>query len=230
MQNPSSPQAVILADGLFPTRPALLDALAAAPRVVCCDRAYLRWARFARSRATQAQEVYAVGDFDALGIPAPDGRAQFFHYAGQEDNDLTKAVHFCFSRGWDHLHVLGATGLREDHTLGNISLLGEYLRQRPGSRIAMLSDHGALRALGPGLHSLPSFPGQQVSLFSLTPSKPVTAHGLQYPIQGLRLDNWWKGTLNNALAHTFTVEVDDGALLILFQTHDTKDQELQGKA
>ncbi len=45
----------------------------------------------------------------------------------QEINDLTKAVYFAQNVGQEEIVILGATGLREDHTLGNISLLADYM-------------------------------------------------------------------------------------------------------
>ena len=47
----------------------------------------------------------------------------------QETNDLSKAFRYCLKRGWKKLFILGATGKREDHTMGNISLLSDYQAQ-----------------------------------------------------------------------------------------------------
>ena len=46
----------------------------------------------------------------------------------QETNDLTKAVKWCNERGYNDIVIIGATGKREDHTIGNISLLAEYAK------------------------------------------------------------------------------------------------------
>ncbi|MDY5968667.1 MAG: thiamine diphosphokinase [Bacteroidales bacterium] len=219
---------VILADGEFPLRPSLLAILGETERVVCCDHGYKKWLRFAKAHPIKAKEVYAVGDFDTLEPRSPKGDVKFYHYAGQDDNDLTKSVHFCFEHGWMELVILAATGLREDHTLGNISLLAEYLREQPLSKIEMLTDFGHMRALS-GKHSIDSFPSQQVSLFSMVPGKRLSVRGLQYPIENRTLDNWWQGTLNSALANSFMVEVEEGGIVIVFQTHDTKEEEIKAK-
>ena len=78
----------------------------------------------------------------------------------------------------------------------------------------MVSDYGIFRPVL-GRVTLDTFPGQQVSLFSLTPDTPVSVEGLRYPISGRPLRQWWEGTLNEALGDRFTV---DGGLLIVYQT------------
>ena len=45
------------------------------------------------------------------------------HVTEQETNDLNKAFRYCLANGWTDIVILGATGKREDHTLGNIGLL-----------------------------------------------------------------------------------------------------------
>ena len=57
---------------------------------------------------------------------------RIFRNSDQETNDLTKAVTWCSERGYRDLVILGATGKREDHTMGNISLLAEYIREMKG--------------------------------------------------------------------------------------------------
>lgn len=101
--------------------------------------------------------------------------------------------------------ILGATGLREDHTLGNISLLAHYMACYPDVEFVMRSDFNIFYPMQ-GERTFASQRGQQVSLFSLTPEVPVSVSGLRYPIHNRPLRSWWEGTLNEALADTFTVQ------------------------
>lgn len=229
---------VILADGEFPHHEMPRKLLQEARVVVCCDRAYLRWDTFAKSHMTAAEEVFAIGDGDSMPEEVRKHLGDnFVVIQEQNDNDLTKAVHFCFARGWRRLTILGATGLREDHTLGNISLLVEYERANMVAAaecrclpepMRMVTDFGVFTvALGKS-HFI-SFPGQQVSLFSIVPDKHVSVSGLQYPIQHRPLLNWWEGTLNNAVGTDFEVEVEEGGALLVYQTHSDKEKELQYK-
>jgi thiamine pyrophosphokinase len=196
---------VILADGAFPVRREPLEALRRASRIVCCDGA----AR--KLRAFGLEPAAVVGDLDSL--PASLRRSlgpKVILDSGQDDNDLSKAFRFCLMRGWRHLVVLGATGLREDHTLGNISLLADFARD---ARVIMLTDAGEFRPL---LKSgrVACRPGQAVSIFSFDPGAAITSRGLNYPLRRLRLSRWWQATLNEAGGKSFDLRFTGGPLLV----------------
>jgi len=136
--------------------------------------------------------------------------------SNQETNDLTKAVHFCAERQWNEITILGATGKREDHSLGNISLLADYAGF---VKIQLITDYGVFFSLLKS-ERFESFAGQQVSIFSLTPETVFTFHGLKYPLAGQKLSSWWQGTLNEAIDEEFAIEMDGGKALV-FREHKT---------
>jgi thiamine pyrophosphokinase len=109
--------------------------------------------------------------------------------------------------------ILGATGIREDHTLGNISLLADYNRD---IKAIMFTDTGSFRVFDRTV-TIDSFPGQQVSLFSIDPDLAVTSDGLRYPLQDLKLASWWRGTLNEAINDCFTLVFEGGNLIVFME-------------
>ena len=62
-----------------------------------------------------------------------------FTSADQETNDLTKSVHFCAYKTDEEIAIVGGTGYREDHTLGNISLLADYME---AATVMMVTNYG----------------------------------------------------------------------------------------
>jgi hypothetical protein len=58
--------------------------------------------------------------------------------------------------------------------------------------------------------------GTKVSIFSFHPEMPVTATGLVYPLDKLRLPFWWCGTLNETAAPEFSLTFDGRAPLLLY--------------
>ena len=98
---------------------------------------------------------------------------------------------------------LGATGKREDHTLGNISLMLYYYRQLAIDPV-MITDYGYFVAAS-GTTRFESFPEQQVSIFNAT-CKELSSNGLKWDIYPF--SELWQGTLNEALSNEFTIQAD----------------------
>ena len=199
---------VILANGQYPSHAVPVSYLEEADLIVCCDGA-------AEKLVAHGMEPGIItGDLDSVS-PALKKRYEkiLIPDADQETNDLTKAVKWCVSQGIKEIAILGATGIREDHTLGNISLLADYNRDL---KATMLTDTGSFRVFD-RMVTIDSFPGQQVSLFSLDPGLAVTSHGLRYPLINLRLTSWWRGTLNEALGDSFTLTFEGGKLIVYME-------------
>ena len=196
---------VILANGAFPEHEIPLDMLRRAELIVCCDGAVENLTAFGLEPGVIA------GDLDSLSPELKEKyKEKLFHDPDQETNDLTKAVKWCINNGRTELMILGATGLREDHTLGNISLLAEYCTI---ANVKMVTDYGVIGVFTKAA-IIESFPGQQVSIISLDPLTAVTSSGLRYPLNSLVLTNWWKGTLNEASGNEFTLDFSGGPLIV----------------
>ena len=196
--------AVIVAGGEFPTAPQPLEILQSAQYVVCCDGAADRY--IATGRVPDA----IVGDGDSISA---ENREKFAHQlhiiSEQESNDQTKAVRYLLEHGMRRIAIVGATGRREDHTIGNISLLIEYARA--GCQVRSFTDHGVfVPCNGTTTHKCRK--GQQVSIFSIT-ARDLSAEGLLYPIYDF--NNWWQGTLNECTGDEFTINAKGEYLLFI---------------
>lgn len=207
---PIEPDAVVLANGDFPTAALPLALLRQAKRVVCCDGAAIKL-------LAHGLEPHAiVGDMDSLPSELRHRLGGIVHQIDeQEFNDLSKAVHWCLAQGLRRLAILGATGLRDDHSLGNIMLLPRYARM--GVDVRMLTDTGIFTPLLVPT-TLSGHPGQQVSIFSPNPTTRITTQGLEYPLHQQPLPELWMGTLNCCPGSSFSLSFDAGPLVV-FQTY-----------
>ena len=153
-----TPEAVILANGEYPTHPLPLRMLEEAKFVACCDGAANEYI----SRGYTPDVI--IGDGDSL---SPENKTRFSNIihqiADQETNDQTKAVHFLREKGYRKIAIIGATGKREDHTLGNISLLLEYMKS--GMEVRTITDYGVFIPAS-GTQTFVSHAGQQVSIIN----------------------------------------------------------------
>lgn len=202
--------AVVLASGDYPSHPLPVAALERyRTRIFCCDGA----ADTLLKAGYMPRKV--IGDGDSLSRESCIRLAgRLVVLAEQENNDLTKTVRYCASHGFRQLLLLGATGKREDHTLGNISLLTDYMDI---VGVEMWTDHGIFTPVQ-GDVTFESRRGQQVSVFCMEPL-PLTLRGLRWPVEGRILNRWWQASLNEALTDRF--EVHSAGKVIVFREYDS---------
>jgi thiamine pyrophosphokinase len=195
---------VVVADGSFPVNETALSYFRNAKRIICCDGS-------TESVVLAGKEPEAiVGDMDSISEEMAVRFAdRIYKDESQETNDLTKVVMWCHEMGYTDIIILGATGKREDHTLGNISLLADYIEYM---NVCMVTDTGIIIPFLKST-SISSFPGQQVSIFCIDPETEVTSHGLKYPLNHTKINNWWCATLNESLGEYFSLEFK-GRLLV----------------
>ena len=100
-------EAVILANGDYPTHPIPLQILHGARTVVCCDGGADRYIELGNT------PDIIIGDGDSL---SDENRTRFadilHHNPDQETNDQTKAVEFLITQGVEEIAIVGATGRR----------------------------------------------------------------------------------------------------------------------
>ena len=196
---------VILCNGAFPTEPYPLYLLDSAEGVVCCDGALVKFLEHAPERMPLA----VVGDLDSL---PEEMRSCYSHIlfpvAEQDDNDQTKALRWVLQNHPEVSEIvfLGATGLREDHTIGNLGLLMDYPRQFDlgGRRLSMVSDFGTAFPVTDSC-DLHLGEGRRLSLFSADNTLKITSEGLEWPTDQVVFDAWWKATLNRTVAPIVTL-------------------------
>ena len=192
---------VILCNGEFPRKEYPLYLLEKAEAVVCCDGAAVKYLRkFGEERMPEA----VIGDMDSLPKRWREKLGPIVvQVEEQDDNDMTKAMRYVLEHHPEvcEIHILGATGLREDHTVGNLGLLMEYTRMFDLSeiRVEMVSDYSTAFALTDSCE-LHVGKGRRVSLFSPDNTLTIKSEGLEWPTDGVVFDNWWPATLNRASA------------------------------
>lgn len=206
---------IILGNGAFPTEPYPLYLLDSAEGVVCCDGALERWL----AHNASARPLAAIGDMDSLPHDLQERFADVLvHEVGQDDNDQTKALRWVLEHHSEVTDIvfLGATGLREDHTIGNLGLLMDYPRQFDlgERRLSMVSDFGTAFPVTDSC-DLHLGEGRRISLFSADNTLRITSEGLQWPTDGVVFDAWWKATLNRTTAPIVSLHFSHPSLALV---------------
>lgn len=198
------PECVILAAGDYPHGEVARALLDRAQMVICCDGAAERYC------ATGRMPSAVVGDMDSL---PPSLREQLGDRVclrpDQNTNDLWKALTYAIECGAHRVIVLGGFGQREDHSIGNIMLLAARMHE---VQVQMVGDLGVFDFIDEPTR-FESTAGQQVSLFTLSPSTMISTSGLRYEPPHNHLAAMWQGVSNEACGEMFTIETN-GATIV----------------
>ena len=104
---------------------------------------------------------------------------------------------YCAQRGWRKPVIVGATGKREDHMIGNVFRALAY-----GCEI--VTDRGRFIPVC-GKATLTVTKGTAVSIFAPDPRTRMTSKGLEWPLDEVRFRNLYCATLNRATASRVTL-------------------------
>jgi thiamine pyrophosphokinase len=161
---------VIVANGEFPTHPFPLDKLDKAVSILACDGA---------ADTLINHDIVPdiiIGDIDSLSNENKlKYKDRIIEIADQSQNDFRKTLNYARDNNINNITIIGATGKREDHTLGNIFSLLDY----KDLKIKLLTDTGVFRCIHES-QKIESFKGQQVSIFTSDNTIKITSNNLKY--------------------------------------------------
>ena len=211
---------VIICDGNFPKTEYPRYLIRTADFIICCDGALMKFLRNSKAIFGEARLPDLVtGDMDTLSAAMQKKYADIIVKEDeQEHNDQTKAVRWALSNldGIESICILGATGGRADHTIGNISLLMEYTRMfdMGDMNLEMVTDKETIFPITDSTE-FDCGTGRQVSIFSPDNSLRIKSEGLAFPTEDVVFDNWWKATLNKATQDTVKFELNHPSIALV---------------
>jgi len=168
---------------------------------------------------------YIVGDFDSV---EPDILHSFQNLRGKkkpvilqfqpekDETDTELAIRTAVKQGSDVIHLLGATGSRMDHIMGNFHLLGAAMKQ--GVDCHMADQHNRIRMICEGMViKRENQYGKYVSLFPFTPQvKGLTLKGFKYPLHNYTLECYHSLGVSNEIVETQAeISFEEGVLLVI---------------
>lgn len=225
--------AVIVCNGEFPKKEYPRYLIQSADLVICCDSAR----NVARLEALGRTPDLLVGDMDSTPAKVRERMGgRVVSVEEQDDNDLAKAFALLRERYPEvsEIHILGAGGKNEAHTVGNLGWLMEWERRSlaetglglaaRGINVDMISDWTTAFAVSPtaandttSLEPVELFVGEgrRISFFATDPELRISSQGLQWPLDGVDLTQWWGATLNRASTPTVSLEFNKKSPLLV---------------
>jgi thiamine pyrophosphokinase len=128
-----------------------------------------------------------------------------------ETTDLEKAIAWAIKRKYDHIIVIGASGKRLDHTIGNLGVLAKFY---PDAVIRFVDDFGELTYVGREV-TFDARKGETISLIPLSRCEGIVTDGLRYVLNGETLElGVREGTSNTVISSPVAIRVKKGHLLL----------------
>ena len=213
---------VIICDGSFPRTEYPRYLIRTADFIICCDGALKKYIRNSKAIfGTERLPDRVIGDMDSLPESLRKKHADIIvKIDEQEHNDQTKAFRWAMEniKGIESITILGATGQREDHTIGNISLLMEYARmydlEGSGIQVQMITDHATIVAVTDTVE-MDCGEGRQISILTPDNTLRIKSEGLRWKTDDVVFDNWWKATLNVAVQDNIRLEFSHRSLALI---------------
>ncbi len=161
-----------------------------------------------------------IGDLDStdpdLVTKWEERGVEVIRYPAEKDQtDLELALLLAQERGAEEVLVYGAVGGRLDMTFGNLILLAHPLLTIP---ITLVCSNEEVHLLHQGDSlSVIGTPGDTLSLLPLHPDGAnVSAHGVQYPLNGEILAfGLTRGISNQLIEETAVIKLESGLLAVI---------------
>jgi len=186
---------IILANGQYPSHPTALNKLHTAGTIICTDGS----ANKILENGLAPNVI--IGDMDSSTIDQDSFKGLYVKISDQDNTDLDKALEWCKLNSLSPLTVLGASQLREDHTIGNLMLLANYSDELD---INFVTDYFTITCHH-GKRSFTSFKQQLVSILPVEDIQSITAEGLEFPLTDEPFSLSSRGISNRATGHQFII-------------------------
>ena len=198
LQNKYNDNVTLLLNGSFPIHNSPLRHLENSDFIICCDGAANELDNFGK------KPDLIIGDLDSLNNDIKSKHHdRVIQIEDQKTNDLQKALFWINDNlNIQKLFIIGSTGLREDHSIGNISF---FLYNTYRFDIQILTDYGYFHVINKS-SIFDTFKGQCISLFCIDDNQKITTTGLKYKLNNQSV-NLYSATLNVAEEKEITINL-----------------------
>ncbi|MEG0805847.1 MAG: thiamine diphosphokinase [Lachnospiraceae bacterium] len=164
---------------------------------------------------------YVVGDFDSASERAitafsqMDGVTVLSYPSEKNETDTEIGIGIAIEKKSTEVVILGATGTRMDHVLGNIHLLGRFMKEK--IKACLVDEFNRIQVVDqPVILNRSSQFGDYVSILAFSPEvKEITLTGFKYPLSKYNLSCFLPiGISNEIMEETAEIYFTEGILLV----------------
>lgn len=152
---------------------------------------------------------FICGDFDSLKNLPKD--IEVIHTPNQDFTDFDKMLQILFEKGYQNIHVFGASGKEQDHFLGNLHTTMQWKDKLN----LTFFDRYSRYFLATKNTEIQNEKGKTISLIPFPKVKNITSKGLQYALHNESLTFGKRiGTRNKAIENNVKISFETGELFV----------------
>ena len=196
---------IVIANGSFPSHPIAKNYLNKSGTIICTDGAADKLIDSGKN------PDIIIGDFDSTSIKGKDRTGKWIETPDQNKTDLEKTFEWCIMNNIKKIVLLGSSGKREDHTIGNLFTLAKYHDE---IQCEMITNHAKIICVS-GKNYIFADTNQNISIIATEPIERITLDGLQYNMKNESLLPSTRAISNKAISDKFYLESTGKVLVFL---------------
>ena len=196
---------IVIANGSFPSHPIAKNYLNKSGTIICTDGAADKLIDSGKN------PDIIIGDFDSTSIKGKDRTGKWIETPDQNKTDLEKTFEWCIMNNIKKIVLLGSSGKREDHTIGNLFTIAKYHDE---IQCEIITNHAKIICVS-GENYIFADTNQNISIIATEPIERITLDGLQYNIKNESLLPSTRAISNKAISDKFYLESTGKVLVFL---------------
>ena len=196
---------IVIANGSFPSHPIAKNYLNKSGTIICTDGAADKLIDSGKN------PDIIIGDFDSTSIKGKNRTGKWIETPDQNKTDLEKTFEWCIMNNIKKIVLLGSSGKREDHTIGNLFTLAKYHDE---IKCEMITNHAKIICVS-GENYIFADTNQNISIIATEPIERITLDGLQYNMKNESLLPSTRAISNKAISDKFYLESTGKVLVFL---------------
>ena len=196
---------IVIANGSFPSHPIAKNYLNKSGTIICTDGAADKLIYFGKN------PDIIIGDFDSTSIKGKDRTGKWIETPDQNKTDLEKTFEWCIMNNIKKIVLLGSSGKREDHTIGNLFTLAKYHDE---IQCEIITNHAKIICVS-GENYIFVDTNQIISIIATEPIERINLDGLQYNIKNESLLPSARAISNKAISDKFYLKSTGKVLVFL---------------
>lgn len=169
---------------------------------------------------------FIIGDFDSVESSTLKyflHKSKLIQYKRQTDTDVEKCLKFIIKKGFKEVVLLGVTGNRLDHTIGNLGIVLKYFKN---IKIHIAAEKSFLTPYNK-FTILRSNAGETISLYAFDKKTSITSKGLKYPLKNSKLPfGLNESTSNAATDNIVELKINGGIVFVIRDFNFVKKYDL----